>query len=70
MIESQLKKFRESGRNISAQELCEAVYEVKELVYKQWYNSLSKDSEGREECFRQLKGIDAVMGKLISDNWS
>ena len=70
MIESQLKKFSESGKQISAKDLCRAVEEVKELVYKQWYTSLSKDSEGREECFRQLKGIDTVMGKLISDNWS
>ena len=70
MIESQLKKFKESGRMISAEELVEAVDEVKNLVYKQWETSLSKDSEGREECFRQLRGIDTVMGKLISEHWS
>ena len=70
MIESQLKKFKESGKNITAEEIVTAVDEVKDLIYKQWYTSLSKDSEGREECFRQMRGIDTVMGKLISDNWS
>lgn len=70
MFDKQFDAFKSSGRHITAQELCEAVEEVKDLVYKQWYTSLSKDSEGREECFRQLKGIDTVMGKLISGNWS
>ena len=70
MFDKQFDAFRASGRQITAEELCEAVDEVKDLVYKQWYTSLSKDSDGREECYRQLKGIDTVMGKLISGNWS
>ncbi len=67
---SELDKFKESGRVIQAKELVEAVENVKKLIRNQYENSPSKDSEGREEAYRQLKGIDMVMLNLISDNWS
>ena len=63
-------KFLESRRQISAEELVEAVENVKTQIRNQYENSPSKDSEGREEAYRQLKGIDMVMINLISDNWS
>ena len=63
-------KFLESRRQISAEELVEAVENVKTQIRNQYENSPSKDSEGREEAYRQLKGIDMVMLNLISDNWS
>ena len=67
---SELEKFRDSNRQISSRELVEAVENVKKLIHNQFEVSPSKDSEGREECYRQLKGIEAVMINLISDNWS
>ena len=63
-------KFLESNRQITAKELVEAVEAVKTQIRSQFETSPSKDSEGREECYRQLKGIDMVMINLISDNWS
>ena len=63
-------KFLESNRQITAKELVEAVENVKTLIRSQYENSPSTDSEGREEAYRQLKGIDMVMLNLISDNWS
>ena len=62
--------FKKSNRTISAEELVEAVESVKTQIRSQFETSPSKDSEGREECYRQLKGIDMVMINLISDNWS
>ena len=67
---SELEKFRDSNRQISSMELVEAVENVKKLIHNQFETSPSKDSEGREECYRQLKGVEMVMINLISDNWS
>ena len=67
---SELEKCRDSNRQISSMELVEAVENVKKLIHNQFETSPSKDSEGREECYRQLKGVEMVMINLISDNWS
>ena len=67
---SELTKFAESNRQINSAELVEAVGKAKTRILNQFETSPSKDSEGREECYRQLKGIDMVMINLISDNWS
>lgn len=62
-------KFKESNRVISAREIVEAVEETKLMLHKTWETSLSNNSDGREELYRQVKGIDTVMMKLISDKW-
>lgn len=67
---SDLDAFKNSGKHITSRELVEAVENVRTLIHSQFENSPSKDSEGREECYRQLKGIELVMINLISENWS
>jgi hypothetical protein len=64
---SEMEKFRDSNRQISSTELVEAVENVKRLIHNQFETSPSKDSEGREECYRQIKGIEMGFLQLIRD---
>lgn len=69
MFDKVFQKFADSNISVQSGEIVEAVNEIKDLIHAQWVDSPSKDLDGREECYRQIKGIDTVMTKLIS-RWS
>jgi len=69
VLSEQLEKFKSSGRTLSSSEVVETYLEVKDRLTLAWQNSLSADGDGREELYRQIKGLEAVMNQLISE-WS
>jgi len=52
---------------IPSGKLYEAIEKTRDTIHTMWEDSPSKDSEGREDCYRQLKGLDMVMLRLIRD---
>lgn len=69
MLPNQIEKYRNSSRTFRSSEVIEAYLKVRDRLLNAWQSSLSPDGEGREELYRQLKGIDAVMDQLFTD-WS
>ena len=57
----------DKSRMISPAELEAAVENTKKTIHTLWETSLSKDSDGRDDLYRQIKGIDMVVLQLIRD---
>ena len=62
-----LDKFKESGYQVTSGQLVEAYREIKDRLHTAWESSPSAEGEGREEIYRQLRGLDSVMNQLISE---
>ena len=69
MLSQTLDKFKNSGRTFTSQEIVEKYERLQETLTNAWRSTPSADRDGREELYRQIKGIDAIMDKLISE-WS
>jgi hypothetical protein len=57
----------DKNRMISPTELETAVENVKNTLHTMWATSLSKDSDGREDCYYQIKALDMAVLQLIRD---
>ena len=64
---SDIEKFGQSGKQITSAELVEAMEKSIKTIHTMWETSPSKDSVGREECYRQVKGIEMVVMQLIRE---
>ena len=62
-----IEKFKTSGKQFSSMEIVEAYESIRGRLINGWSNSLSKDSDGREQIYSQLKGLDAILLELITD---
>ena len=69
MLSEQLQAFKESPRTFTAREIAEAYEEIRERLMNRWSTSLSADGDGREELYRQLRGLDAIIDELVA-GWS
>ena len=66
MLPETLEKFKTSGKQLSSQEVVEAYLSKRRLLLEAWLTSPSADNDGREQLYRQVKGLDAIMDQLIS----
>lgn len=39
---------------------------IRERLIKAWTTSPSEDRDGREEIYRQIKGLDSIINSLIT----
>jgi len=44
----------------------DAVEDVRSKLFSLWENSNTSDQEGREECYREIHALKAVINKLQS----
>jgi len=66
MLPEQLERFKESGRLISSRDLTDSYLMTRRRLVDAWSTSLSEDDLRREELYRQLRGLDAIMDQIVS----
>ena len=66
MLADKLEKLKNSSKTITAEELINTYQSIHSQLHASWQTTLSGDHEGREEIYRQIKGLDAVFIKLVS----
>jgi hypothetical protein len=69
MLSDQIENFKRSGITLSAADIVDTYQNITDGLINQWAFSSSADGDGREEVYRQLRGLEAIMTRLIS-GWS
>ena len=69
MLSEQLQTFKQSNQTFTAQEIAETYEAIRKRLTERWSTSLSNDGDGREELYRQLRGLDAIIDELVA-GWS
>lgn len=66
MLPEQLERMKTSNELISSGDLVRSYESVKKRLIDAWATSLSEDDLRREELYRQLRGLDAILDQLLS----
>lgn len=66
MLEEQVKKFGESGRQFTSKEIVAAYNRLRERLSKGILMTMSEESEKRENLYRQIRSLDALLDELVS----
>jgi len=61
----EISDFKNSNLTVSAHELIEATEKAVNIIHTQWENSPSEDVDGREDLYREIRGIRMGMLRLI-----
>ena len=60
-----INTFKDSNLTVSAHELIKATEDAVDTIHSQWENSPSEDVDGREDLFREIRGIRMGMLRVI-----
>jgi len=67
MTSDELKKFSESGRQLSSRQIVDACTRRMETLKSMWAASPSDDRDGREEYYREYRGIVHALNELVRE---
>jgi hypothetical protein len=65
MLDEELKKFSESNRQLSSKQIVDACVRRMETLKGMWAASPSDDRDGREEYYREYRGIVHALNELV-----
>lgn len=66
MLSEQIETFRQSSRTFTASEIVDTYEDIKLRLLNAWIASPSSDGEGREELYRQLRGLESILDQLVA----
>ncbi len=69
MLPERIEALKRAPITLTSTQVIDKYLEVRSRLINAWQTSQSNDYEGREDLFRQLKGLDAVIDQLFN-NWS
>lgn len=64
MLSDELKKFGESNKQVTSRDIVEAAERRMQNIMEMWANSPSGDYDGREELYREYRGIQHALSEL------
>jgi hypothetical protein len=65
MLPEEVKRFRDSNRQLSSKQIVDACERRIETLKSMWASSPSNDRDGREEYYREYRGIVHALNELV-----